>query len=121
MKQNVDLTENFDFSGGGTLGVIRGLSTRDPRKPFNLRMKWTEYCLHKPSKFLREYGVRMFSSESQQFPPPWACECCGRTAAPWSLRNGLCKGCSTEIVYTTPEENFKNGLPRNPSMKSIEI
>ena len=103
MKPNVDLTENSDFTDRS---LFYGISR------VRIFPHWTDKCLLRPDKILRECGVRTFSYPTE-FPPSDRCECCGRLKPPW---RDLCKECDGNIC--TPEEVKTKGLPRNPEMIS---
>lgn len=103
MNSDIDLTENSDFRDGINPGSYY-------LKKYLFR-NWTDNCLPKPDKTLREAGVRVFSQPSE-FPPSDRCECCGGLKPPWE--KDLCKRCGMEIV--TPDDI--SGLPRNPEMVS---
>lgn len=115
LSRNIDLTEHFDFSGGGSITRIQLVDDVVDRKKFSMLvdMSYDEFEKFKLSeKFFGEY--QMYSLGKSAFYPetdgpfvpdyldPFSdrhkrCYRCGCIIFPWD--NDLCNKCKTALEY----------------------
>lgn len=101
MKRNVDLTQDFTFSGG--TGTQRGFGSRwIPWRTFSIGSKKTSKdpvfgiwanCPWKANEYLSRFFL-------------YHCECCGKKMFPWNFA----KGCLMDICQECEERMAKENL-----------